>query len=1236
MYLKRIELEGFKSFADRTVIPVERGLTGIVGPNGCGKSNVVDALLWVMGERSSKALRADAMDDVIFKGAEGRKAAPYAMVEVVLGDPEGKIVEAGGEIAVGRRLFANGDAEYLLHGRKVRRKDVREVLMDTGLGVQGYMVLAQGKIDTVLAANPEERRSVFEEAAGISRYKARKHEAVLKLKRVDLDLSRVDDVLEEVSRSVRSLKLQAGKARRFVEMRDRYRELRVRLAFADSSSFSTREKELRGSESDLETVINELRTERDNVAEKLAELEREEAVLRERHDGLRSESGEVKERAAGLEERVHGLETRASEGESRIERDRSRLTLLNTEQASGEETDRALQDEHANRSAALEQTRVVLGEAEAAFQVAREAKAALRTRMEELRRLVLNALQERTQWNNKVASAAKRRSEAEGGLKALERRRAEIGTEMMSVSADCMELANNLEGLQETVGRSETASKQAQDEVDRLRDERKGYAATAHVARQRRASAEARVEAFKVVDDEMPGVPEHLRKFVEEQRVGVGGWLLDDIQIQQPWDRLLENLLGRLQHAFWLNDAAVAQNLPEGVFDFFYAAKAGEGTPLSIEGAQTLRTMLSGNDDACEALCTRLGQVFCVETAAQAAELATVHPLALFISADGEMYGRGYARRGMLTEDAAGMLARRNGRDQAQTTLAESDIEFQRAHALEEDAAAQLVLAEQRAHDCAGELRQAVSAREELAGRHKGVARREQSLQEEARSMERQAQELLQVVEQTTAVEVEAAGRRDTVEEKRLQSNAELENMQAEVDGREKSFESASHSLQEARVAHGGLEQEDRLWRNRHAELVARTEKQTRERGELQKEVGALDVRCVELREEAEAARIERTALLERRSDLSERVEEAWEQLQRASTALHGVRARSQDESGRLEQLLEKRQGLALEVQKVHMQLEELIRGVIEEFGQPLEDLSRGLEIDAQAPLPEDANEAEFRDELLALKRRMESIGSVNLDAVKDLEERQERENFLTSERDDLLAAKTNLVDTLEELDVKCRERFVETFSKVQGQFEHIFRRLFRGGKASIQLEEGADPLDAGIDINVRPPGKELRSINLLSGGERTLTALALLLAVFQSRPSPFCLLDEVDAALDDANVERFVDVLNDFTGTTQFLVVTHNRITMSRCERLFGVTMRKRGVSMVVSVELDQVAGEGEMDLSQSEALDPARARALHAAHQTPQLPLTASDRGVLPVDPAEIAVEAVVEVVVEKELEA
>ncbi|MFK5955459.1 MAG: chromosome segregation protein SMC [Planctomycetota bacterium] len=1192
MYLKRIELEGFKSFADRTVIPVERGLTGIVGPNGCGKSNVVDALLWVMGERSAKALRADAMDDVIFKGAEGRAAAPYAMVEVILGDPEGKIVEPGGELAVGRRLFAGGDAEYLLHGRKVRRKDVREVLLDTGLGVQGYMVLAQGKIDAVLAANPDERRSVFEEAAGISRYKARKHEAKLKLKRVDQDLSRVEDVLEEVSRAVRSLRLQAGKAKRFVEMRDRHRELRVRFALSDNAAWSQQDQELRAKEAELENQVEGLRVERDQVQAKLAELEKEESTLRERHDALRSEAGEIKEKAAGLEERVHGLETRASEGETRIQRDRLRLTSLTSEKQEDADAASGLLQEQTRLTEGLEKTAAVLKEAEAAFAEAREARRTQRDRMEGLRRTVLDALQERTRWNNQVANAAKRRSEAEGGQSALKRRRVEISAESASSEKEFGELGLTLNGLETAAKKAQEAGSTTAEEVSRLKDERSGYAKVAHEARQRRASASARLEAFQAIDEEMPGVPDYLRKFLEAKHEGVGSWILEDVQIEQPWDRLLENLLGRLQHAIWLDDRSAAKNLADGMYDFFFPLQGQAETPIEIGGTRSLRSLLTGNEAACDALCARLGAVYCVDESADAEALAAKHPQALFLSANGAIQGRGYLRCGVLAEDSTGRLARRNERDLAASTLKEAQIEFDGAFALEEAVAKSLVSAEIAAREADVVLRKAVAVREDCRARFQGVERRAKGLAEELAAMDQEAKQLAEVVETTTKAEEEAAERRDAVEANRVRCNEELEELQSVADEKDAAFESASQSQQEARVGHSGLETEFKHWRQRHAELLTRTEKQTREHGSLKSEITDLEKGCVALREEAEKARVERSTLLERRAEIAERVDDAATQLQRATEVLHGARARNADGSGHMERLLEQRQALALDVQKVQMQLDELIRGVVEEFGQPLEDLARSLEIDSSIPLPEDADAYAWRQELHQLKKKIESIGSVNLDAVQELEDRQERESFLIRERDDLVGAKTNLEDTLEELDIKCRERFVETFNKVQGEFEHIFRRLFRGGKASIQLEADVDPLDAGIEITVRPPGKELRSINLLSGGERTLTALALLLAVFQSRPSPFCLLDEVDAALDDANVERFVDVLGDFTGTTQFLVVTHNRITMSRCERLFGVTMRKRGVSMVVSVQLDQVAGEGELDLSNAEAVDPARAR--------------------------------------------
>jgi chromosome segregation protein len=1175
MYLKRIELEGFKSFAERTVIPVERGLTGIVGPNGCGKSNVVDALLWVLGERSAKALRADAMEDVIFKGAEGRASAPYAMVEVVLGDPEGQVAEAGGEVAVTRRLFSNGESEYLLQGRKVRRRDVREMLMDTGLGVRGYMVLAQGKIDAVLAANPAERRGVFEEASGISRYKARKREAQLKLEKVAQDLARVDDVLGEVGKAVRALRLQAGKARRWIEMRDRYRELRARIGCADVAVSSAQERALREAVRSLEERIEALRGERRSAEEQVQALELEEQVLRERHEALRAESGEVKERVAGLEERIAGLETRAAEGESRMGRDRDRLTALRARRDAETATLRELQEAVGRQQAALVAARTAAQDAEFAFAAARDARLQLRARLEELRSAMLAALDERTRRHNEVALAAKQRGEAEGHLRALERRRAEITSECASAVSAAEDLERSTGAATARLRDARAAAQERLARRDALRDERAGCAAAAHEARQKASAARARWEAMLAVEEETAAVPAHLQS-LRAAKSAQGAWLLDGIEIEAPWDRLVENLLGRMQHAFWVADRETArrQEPKGGAADFLFPAAAPDPLP-ELAGAQTLASRIGGAPERVAALCRRLGAVYTVDDAAAAARLAELHPRVVFLSRDGEAHGAGWSRRGILLEEAAGPLARRNDRERAQRHAERSEAELARAHELETRAAAAVQAAESELAAAEEARRRAQAADDDLIAKRENARKRAEALGQEERALCAEDEALRAAAAAAHAAEAVAARARDEAEARRLTAEQELTSLQEESGRRDEAYDQRGQSAHEARA---GV---DRAAREQaHAlEACAAHEAAAAQIGDelaaVEGEVGGLAGGLGELRAAAGAAREERDALLKRRAELSERTAAAAVQARRAAEGLSSARHRLGGESGRLEELLGERQERALELQRVEMGRAELVRGVVEEFGQSIEDLARSLAVDPAQPLPAGADEAALRAELAELRSRIESLGAVNLEAVQELEEREQRLKFLETERADLTGARAELDATLTDLDRECGERFLATFTVVQGHFEQIFRRLFRGGRAELRLEDGVNPLDAGIEISVRPPGKELRSINLLSGGERTLTALALLLAVFHSRPSPFCLLDEVDAALDDANVERFLDALQDFTGTTQFLVVTHNRITMARCSRLFGVTMRRRGVSMVVSVELDELPEE-------------------------------------------------------------
>jgi len=1184
MYLKRIELEGFKSFADRTVVPVERGLTGIVGPNGCGKSNVVDGLLWVLGERSAKALRADAMEDVIFKGAEGRAAAPYAMVEIVLGDDKGEVVESGGEVAVGRRLFRSGESEFLLNGRKVRRKDVREMLMDTGLGVRGYMVLAQGKIDAVLAANPAERRSVFEEAAGISRYKERKKETERKLASVAQDLSRVDDVLEEVQKAVRSLRYQAGKAKRFLEMRDRYRELRVRVGFAERAALADEEAQLREQADLLEAQLTALRSSREEAEERLQAMELEEQTLRSRYDGIRQEASENKERVAGLEERVRGLEARASEADQRRERDLERMQkLVSTgEERASDESD--LSAEHARLSEAQQAADAVLEEAERVFAEAKERYRSLRESMEGMRKGVLDALAERTRHHNEVALATRQRSEAEGGLKARERRRGELDEDQKQLSWDLETAEQKAQLARQEVVAVERQVMELVEEQEHLRGEAKGYAEAAGEARRIAASAQARLEALANVDEDGQGLPPQVRKALKSEGKGVRGLLLEGISIPAPWDRLLEDMLGRMQHSLWLDQQPQGSDFDGSAFDLFFPAQSVASHVATPAGATALRDFLTGDQAQVDALCARLGQVFTVATSAEARALADQHPEATFLSADGSLHGAGFARLGMLTDGSTGILARRNAREEASRQHTAAEADYDRAAKREEELRVRLTAVATTLAEAEATQREALSERERAEVRLQEVLGRKSRFEEEGEALDREMSDLTDAVTSAKQAEEKAGEARDAAEARRLELNSELESVQETEQQESQGFETAGARLQEARIEANRLRQAVGHLSSRLGENQKLAQRESDEVAKLRGELDGLVASAEELRKEASEARESRTELLARQEDLAGRLSEASAQLDRATEALAGERARRSGESGALDKLMEQRQQSALDVQRAQMASQSLLQGLNEEFGQDLEELARSLAVDPRRPLvvipeveqqgsePEVLDLAPLQEELAEIKRKIDAIGAVNLDAVQELEEREERENFLVRERDDLLEARVNLTTTLEELDGKCRERFLETFEAVQGNFEHIFRRLFRGGRASLALGEGEDPLEAGIDINVRPPGKELRSINLLSGGERTMTALALLLAVFQSRPSPFCLLDEVDAALDDSNVERFIDAVKDFTGGTQFIVVTHNRITMSRCERLFGVTMRKRGVSMVVSVELSEI----------------------------------------------------------------
>ncbi|HJM40269.1 MAG TPA: AAA family ATPase, partial [Planctomycetota bacterium] len=772
MHLKRIELEGFKSFADRTVIQVQRGLTGIVGPNGCGKSNVVDALLWVMGERSAKTLRADSMDDVIFKGAEGRTGTPYAMVEIILSDEEGQVAEPGAEVAVGRRLFRTGESEYLLDGRKAKRKDVKDLLMNTGLGVRSYMVLAQGKIDAVLSANPAERRSVFEEAAGISRYKARKHEAELKLARVAQDLARVEDVYKEVQRAVRTLKYQAGKAQRFMEARDNYREAHVRLSYVDRYRMQVEETALKAQEKELETSIQEIRDRRSHMESRLNQLQEEADTLRQRTDSLRTDSSESRHKTATLEERVRGLDSRVGELENRTQRESERLAGLDEEDRSRVDADGLLQNENAQLAQKTAAIQSSLELADTEFSRIRDAHRATRQQMEELRAGVLKALGERSAQNNQVAEAAHKRSEAQGDLRSFERRQAELQSTKTEASEKLVIAKKEFREASLAAEQAEGRSHQLLQNRDSLRKQTSDAADAYSAAIRSQTEAQTRLTALEAVEQDMQGLPDSVRTTLEKGATGLRGLALDGIEIPAPWDRLLENLLGRLQHALWLDHRDAASQM-KGAADCFFPAPRPT-SPVHVAGARPLEDLFVGDSEKCRAICARLGEVYCVATAKEARRLADQHPGALFLSECGEMHGAGYARLGMLGDGAEGLLARTNLRQESEKALKKAQEAASSAQHEEGEARQQLENLNEELATLDSTLRKVVAERDRAQTQVEELERRELANLEELKAMEADFSSASELVEAANQVEAEATQLREAAERKRCELNEQL------------------------------------------------------------------------------------------------------------------------------------------------------------------------------------------------------------------------------------------------------------------------------------------------------------------------------------------------------------------------------------------------------------------------------------------------------------------------------
>jgi len=1149
MKITRLRIAGFKSFVDQTDVSVEPGLSGIVGPNGCGKSNLVEALRFVMGETSFKAMRGSGMDDVIFAGSANRPARNTAEVSLaaIVDAPSGaargasgKGLTPTGEIEISRRIEREQGSVYRLNGREVRARDVQLLFADAATGARSSALVRQGQIGELIAAKPKDRRSILEDAAGISGLHSRRHEAELKLRAAEQNLERLDDVIGEIGGQLDALKRQARQAARYRNLSFDIRKAEAQLALI---RIADTEERLKKAEAALTTTGMALA----KAAEEQAKAAREEAVA---GSGL----PKLREKAAAAGAAVQRLKLKAEELRREAARREARLNELSSRRR---ETEADIEREGEHQREAGEAAKTLAAEAKAlerdkAGAAKREAEAAKKA--EEAGKALTNAEEALSAAQGELATKAAerrqhemRRKEAESALARLAAEAEKLAREEAALAAEAGS-EKALQEARESLKKAEAVLKKAEDNAQ------KQEAATARArageadAREKRSEALRALAALKAETDALTKL---LTPVGEDDFTPV----MEKVTVEPGYEAALAAALGEDLDASTDEAAPIAWKARGRI------AKA----PKLPAGARPLSDFVSG--EAC--LDPRLSQIGVVEDdkgEALAAKLAVGQRL---VSTKGALWRwDGLTIKGGTRTPAAARLEQKNRLGALAKDVDAAEKNAAKAEAALKKASEKRSAAEESERGARHALKDARAARD----------RSQATLSEAERRLAREAERRSALAASLSRNEAD----RSAQEERLAAAREALAG--ADADGAaEAKVAALSQKVSEARRvaadARAGAESLRHAARAREERLAAVSREKAAWQGRghrAETRIGELKARLADLSAEIETLSAEPEDFLTRERALLAEIHKAEETAREESDRLAGAESghRGLAEAARraIETLSAAREAKARDEERasaIRAKREELIAEVASEFRVKPEGLREEAGLKPNAPLPDIAATEQRHERLL---RERERLGGVNLRAEEEAKEVEARLQALTGERDDLIAAIRRLRQAVGSLNREGRERLLAAFREVDRHFQTLFHTLFGGGSAELMLTESEDPLEAGLEVMARPPGKKPQIMTLLSGGEQALTAMALIFAVFLTNPSPVCVLDEVDAPLDDANVERFCDLLDEMRQSTEtrFLVVTHNPITMARMDRLFGVTMAERGVSQLVSVDLE------------------------------------------------------------------
>lgn len=1192
MYLKSLEVHGFKSFANKLLFEFHNGITAIVGPNGSGKSNVADAVRWVLGEQRAKQLRGAKMEDVIFAGTELRRPLGYAYVAITISNEDHKLPVPYEEVKIARRVYRSGESEYLLNGASCRLKDVQELLFDTGIGKEGYSIIGQGQIDQILSGRPEERRELFDEAAGIVKYKKRKAAAEKNLEEEQQNLVRIEDILAELKKQVGPLKEQSEKAREYLACRDELRNLDINVFLQEYDR--------------LQGEITEVEGKQEIAARELAEAGREFERIREEYVAVEKE---LEEHSQGLEQMREALNQdtlslNQSEGDIKVLREQ-----INTARQSREHTveviaslkeriDSAKQEEQGYLAQREELNQRIEGlrqdqkDTKSQIDALAEEMASLEAEIEQCNQDIIDFLNENTEVKAEEQRVKTLREQNNLKRAELTRRMLENKTEsgileevLQREKAALDDISDKLAAVGDSIEELKNSRQALEEQEKALRREHRDTQQNYHMDH-------SRLVSLKNITERYEGFGQSIRRVMEqkEHNTGIVGVVADIIRVKKEYELAVETALGGSIQNIVTDNEQTAKDM----IQFLKKNRYGRATflpltnikakPVSLSGSILSETGVIGMASSLVTADERfgslveylLGRFVVMDNIDNAIALARkYHHTIRIVTREGDLLNPGGSMSGGAFKNSNNLLGRRREMEDLEKRTKELSEKL-------EGLSAEI----KKNHRESDDVESRLSANRRT--------RQEFFLQQNTAqgNYDRAVQDLQDMEEKRELIRLESGDieKRDEELEKEIRKISEqLESNEAQSNERRERMARQSERLEEIREQHEKLNDEDS---HKLVALTAEEQKGKSIEENLERIAGDLSKLDVEFEEvsksgeDADAQVKEKEAAIlrtrEQMANLEEHIEELKGSIEEALVKKESLTEQHKGFFEKREALSARQTDLDKECFRLANQKEKLTEQLDSQTNYMWEQYELTYHGAEESLIPVEMGLSGMKSRIGELKNAMKALGDININAVEQYKEVKERYELLEGQHDDLIQAAEVLMGIIEELDSSMRAQFEEQFGEIRTRFDGVFKELFGGGRGTLELTEDEDILLAGIRIIAQPPGKKLQNMMQLSGGEKALTAIALLFAIQSLKPSPFCLLDEIEAALDDSNVTRFAKYLHKLIKDTQFIVITHRRGTMNAADRLYGITMQEKGVSTLVSVNLLEEGLENEEQKAQ------------------------------------------------------